>query len=883
MEEELQNRKKKLYSTIKKGKLIWIAIALILIAYFGFWIRTQNLPLLKDVTNNEYIPMELDSFVILRYAEYYNEHGKLMENDKMRYYPTGFDPRKEFSFMAWFISTLYNILHFFNKSITIQLADVVYPPVAFVLGIIFFFLLVNSLFNYKIALVASYLLTVSPIFLQRTIAGFSDKEAIATAIIFMSLYFFVISWKTNKVWKVILFSFLSGLTTAMSMLAWGGGNIVTFTIGAFMLTEVFLNQLSKKDFYRNSIYFITSFTILSFITNKYPIKELASSLTTTITIFGFVAGIVYYLIYYKNIFKLKDKFENKLPIGVVSIILSGILGLIATSILVSPLFLIDKIKDIIQLAVNPFGRSRWALTVAESMQPYFVDWISNIGKFFVYIFIFGSILLFYETVKKLKYKYYLTIAYTIFIFAFIMSRYSNSSLLNGTNTISIILYLGSLLVFSLLIIYLYIKSFYKDKEEYNKFVAIDKVHLFMIVWFLFMVVAARGAIRVLYIFAPVIVILSSFLIVRSLDYSLLLKKFYLKIIGVLIIILILFIPNIQGNIYAYTVSTVNQAKFTGPLYHQQWQLTGQWIRENTPEDAVFGHWWDYGYWVQTMGQRATVLDGGNAIVYWDYFMGRYVLMGNTEEEALRFLKARNATHLLIVYDEIGKYPAFSAIGSDENYDRFSWLSTFALDPANTQETRDNIVLIYTGSYPFDDDFVYNGKLFPRRSSGVGAILLPIAKKDNSTQLDLNNLEIRQPTAVVIYNGQQTNIPLECIFIKDKEIVFNEKGVSGCLRLIPTIDRNGQTNPIGAGIYVSPDVRKTLFTKLYLYGLESQYFKVAYDDSSRMPLSVFDGNLIGPMKIWEISYPEKLDIPEFKYYIEDRLPDPNVTKVNLDFY
>lgn len=882
MEEELQVRKKKLYSTLKKGKLVWIVLAIILIAYFGFWIRTQNLPLLKDVTNNKYIPMELDSFVILRYAEYWNEHGELMENDHMRYYPTGFDPRKEFSFMAWFISTLYDILHFFNKSITIEFADVIYPPIAFFIGIIFFFLLVNSLFNYKIALVASYLLTVAPIFLHRTIAGFSDKEAIATAIIFMSLYFFVISWKTNKIWKIFLFSFLSGLTTAMAMLAWGGGNIVTFVIGAFMLTEVFLNQLSKKDFYRNSTYFLTTFIILGLITNKYSVNELITSLTTTITILGFISGLIYYFIYHKNVFKLKDKFESKIPIGILSIILSGILGLMATMIFISPSFLIEKIKDFIQLAINPFGKSRWALTVAESIQPYFTDWISNIGKFFVYVFIFGSILLFYETVKKLKYKYYLTIAYTIFIFAFIMSRYSNSSILNGTNTISIILYLGSLIIFGLIIFYLYLKSFYKDKEEYNKFVGIDKVHLFMIVWFLFMVVAARGAIRVLYIFAPVIVILSAFLIIRSIEYSLSFKKFYFKATGVAIIILILLIPNIQGNIYTYTVSTVGQAKFTGPLYHQQWQLAGKWIRENTPEDAVFAHWWDYGYWVQGGGKRATITDGGNAVGALNYFMGRHVLMGNTEEEALRFLKARNATHLLIISDEIGKYPAFSAIGSDENYDRFSWVSTFALDNANTQETRDNLVLIYTGSYPFDDDLIYNGKLFPRRNSGIGAILLPIAK-NNNTQIDFQNIEIRQPTAVVVSNGQQTNIPLECVFIQDREVVFDQKGISGCLRLIPTISRDGQTNPIGAGIYVSPDVRKTLFTKLYLYGSESQYFKIVYEDGSRMPLAVFDGSLIGPIKIWEISYPENLDIPDYKFYVEDKLPDPNVTKVNLEFY
>jgi len=34
------------------------------------------------------------------------------------------------------------------------------------------------------------------------------------------------------------------------------------------------------------------------------------------------------------------------------------------------------------------------------------------------------------------------------------------------------------------------------------------------------------------------------------------------------------------------------------------------IKDNTNEDGIFAHWWDYGYWVQTLGKRATIADGG---------------------------------------------------------------------------------------------------------------------------------------------------------------------------------------------------------------------------------------------------------------------------------
>ncbi len=39
-----------------------------------------------------------------------------------------------------------------------------------------------------------------------------------------------------------------------------------------------------------------------------------------------------------------------------------------------------------------------------------------------------------------------------------------------------------------------------------------------------------------------------------------------------------------------------------------WIETMEWISENTEEDAVFAAWWDYGYWITTLGERTTIAD-----------------------------------------------------------------------------------------------------------------------------------------------------------------------------------------------------------------------------------------------------------------------------------
>ena len=45
----------------------------------------------------------------------------------------------------------------------------------------------------------------------------------------------------------------------------------------------------------------------------------------------------------------------------------------------------------------------------------------------------------------------------------------------------------------------------------------------------------------------------------------------------------------------------------------------------------------------------------------------------------------------------------------------------------------------------------------------------------------------------------------------------------------------------------------LFARLYLFNQKVPGFKEAYNDGT--PLALYQGRLIGPIRIWEIEYPE----------------------------
>ncbi len=871
MSEELLKKRKEDFIKKIQGKNFLIYIVMLIIAWFGYYIRTRNLQLLKDVTTGKYIPLALDPHVFLRYVRDLIQQGSLYAVDYMRNYPLGFPMEAEVPLVPKFIAYLYKFLHFFSQSLTIEKAHVLYPPICFAIGAIFFFLVIKRLFDIKAAVISTAFLAVVPPFLYRTMAGFSDKEAMATMFIFMTFYFFIRAWQENNLKKIIFFGVLAGVSNGLGAMSWGGIKFVYMILGIFGIICVILNKFSKKDFYAYTSWMIVLMIMLQFSRGGAGItgiKSFITSSTSGVVVVAFFMALTDFLIFKLDLFNVKNKIKKRMPSGFASFFISLIFILLLVMILIDPLFIINKAHQMTDDLLNPLP-NRWVRTVAESHEPYIQDWFNQMSFNYVMLVIGGSVLLVYEMLRRLKKKYSipLVISYAILILLFIFSRYSsNHPIFNGVTPTAKLAFLGSplILIGGFIIFYLY--SFYKEKEgSFNKLLKIKKENIFVLIWFIIMIMGARRAVRLIFIFAPVTTVLFGFLSTKLLDYSReKLKKDWMKIIAYVLIGIV-----VVSIFYGFAKSSMQQAQYTGPSYNQQWQRAGQWIRENTPKDAVFAHWWDYGYWVQTGGERATITDGGNAIGYWNYLMGRHVLTGQSDEEPIPFLYAHNATHLLIISDEIGKYPAFSSIGSDKNYDRYSWINTFFLDEKNIQELRNRMVYVYRGGTPLDDDFIFEEQLYPKQAAGIGGFLVSITKEGNRTGFG-------QPFAILVYNGRQAQVPLNCIFINGQEVTFqNENGLDGCLMIIPKIDGQ-QVNPIGAALWLSPKVKKGRIAQLYLFEKESKYFKKVYDDSDQMPLAFYNGRIIGPLKIWEISYPEKVEVPEEFY--GTTFPDISVTYV-----
>lgn len=876
--EELEKRKEQFLEKAKglkeKKKLIVFAI-LAAIVWFGYYIRTLNLPLL----GGKYLP-DVDSYAFLRYTEYIVEHGFMPTFDPLRYYPFGYNPAPEFGLLSHLVEYLYHIMNFFNPAVKAIDAAILYPPVIFAIGLVFFFLFVRKLFDFRIALLSSFTLAVMPSYLYRTMAGVFDKEPFGMALMFASFAGYCYALREDKFKNYIAYAVLAGFATALLGVAWGGVQFFYIAVGVMLIITALFGASKTKDLHIASAWFLTSQAIILILRpDRTGITNFFASYALLPIVLGIVMILMHYLIYERNLFSIKSKLEKYAP-GLVVLVSSLAVLLVLSSIIVGPSALLNAARSILNTMLHPSAETRWAMTVAENHQPYIIDWFGQFGKLVVYSFLLGAVALFYTLTKRLKKNgLYLTGFFAAALAAFILTRYSSDSIFNGNSSLSTFLYVASMIVFFGVSYYLYYK--YHKLEYVKDFIHnLDKPLLLLIFFLLLTLAAGRSLIRLVFVLSPAAAISMSYLVLFIYDEAKLrLKKDIYKISIYVLLSWLLFIPVWGGGVLvSYAQSSMGQARGTGLSYDVQWQHGMDWVRANTPVDAVFAHWWDYGYWVQWGGQRATISDGGNAVPEVNYFTGRYVLTGQTDIEALEFLKARNVSYLLIISDEIGKYPAFSSIGSDVNYDRYAWVPTMNMDPSKTQETRNETVYVYVGGTPLDEDFMFNNKVYPGGSAGIAGFSLPVRNVEVQDGNGTKQVQtLGQPEAFMVNNGVMEKMPIECLYVEGKEILYNDKpGFPACVRLIPTYNGN-QVNPIGSAIYISPRVRRTLFYRYYIAGQESEHIKLAYsDENAGMPFAVVNGRLIGPLKIWKLNYDDSIQIkPE---YLKQELPDPNVTMV-----
>jgi len=122
----------------------------------------------------------------------------------------------------------------------------------------------------------------------------------------------------------------------------------------------------------------------------------------------------------------------------------------------------------------------------------------------------------------------------------------------------------------------------------------------------------------------------SVIILSSIGISILISKllkderksisFVSKISFLAIIVALLAVPMVYpvensnwSNNNRYIPPTILNSGTLFDMSTNDWTVSMQWLKENTPEDAVIAAWWDYGYWISTLAERKTLADNATLL------------------------------------------------------------------------------------------------------------------------------------------------------------------------------------------------------------------------------------------------------------------------------
>ena len=250
------------------------------------------------------------------------------------------------------------------------------------------------------------LLDILPSFIFRSTAGSTDHDILAVMLMIMAFYFYFISTKTDNLWKSLFLAAFAGVITAAARETAGNANFILFIFGAFNIVKILFDKFRKQDYYTYLAWILPFIIYWQFLTD-YGIRPFLSAAPSLTAFVALALATIYMILFEFKVVKLSEKISNSLPKGIIALIVTVLISTVILYFILGSKFFIDMFFEVYHHLFEAYGQSRWSLTVAENRKPFVVDWMSEMGKLYVYFFIFGSIALFYISEKaKVKISSY---------------------------------------------------------------------------------------------------------------------------------------------------------------------------------------------------------------------------------------------------------------------------------------------------------------------------------------------------------------------------------------------------------------------------------------------------------------------------------------------
>jgi dolichyl-diphosphooligosaccharide--protein glycosyltransferase len=256
------------------------------------------------------------------------------------------------------------------------------------------------------------------------------------------------------------------------------------------------------------------------------------------------------------------------------------------------------------------------------------------------------------------------------------------------------------------------------------------------------------------------------------------KNYPIKISYVVLIIFLFSLPLVFPTNYNWINSSdTPPIIFTGAAFNppsNDWIETLEWIKLNTPENAVIASWWDYGYWITTMSDRTTIVD--NATLSTKQIQKMAQMLMSTPDNSWNILKEMNADYVVIFLSaqKINDNNELYVLGGGGDESKSPWFAQIGDFPVKRFFESD---LTTTNNY-FDEQTML-GKMIPFTT----AVYYEPQTQENSSFYKPGFVKILSKN--IKYNSDDD--PLKLVYASSS--FMNEKGGPMNIVLVYEVNKN----------------------------------------------------------------------------------------------
>ena len=497
---------------------------------------------------------EFDPFFDFRATEYIvnNGYGPYLEwHDYKSWFPDGREiAETSQSGLHLTAATLYKI---FGMNMSLMDFTIWFPVVIGSASTVLMFLVVRAITGSTIpGLISSLFFAVSPAIIQRGNLGWFKSEPLGLFYGLGGTYLFLSALKDKKYKFLIPKAIFGGILIGLAVTSWGGAQYFVIPIGIFIIVLGFVS----KDLKNNLIVAVLFTASVILVAGAFPrpgmsfVLGLPGLLLMTSSLFLLVTTVV----------RLKSS-ERRATLK--TAIILGIFVIIGMSIVVGGFYKVPSFRYL--NAINPFLSSENKLveSVAEHFTPTIVDYFRQ----FSILIIFAGLGIWLSFKNKNN---------TNMIFALIIGL--TGIYISATFARLLVFASISIIILSSIGIYQSIRAITSIRTEAEQTLTTSN---------------KSGA---------------------KAQKNMKLKKQFLPYAGfAAILIIMLSIPMVYDtNTNWITSADVPTSIANGGTNYRlttdDWIETLDWMSKNTPVDSVVTAWWDYGYWITTLGNRTSIAD-----------------------------------------------------------------------------------------------------------------------------------------------------------------------------------------------------------------------------------------------------------------------------------